>query len=192
MKKNLIILCFLSSLLSCDVPQTNQSNITQIRLRKIDPILQQLEKKFPNYKDNQIVRDNAADYLQHKIDSVVPLGYLNDIPLKVFRIGKNPHGKGALVQFYSDNYDSNESTRLSDRLNFDIIGFMNEKLATTLKENGKYFVYGKKLKRLTETETFLIVNQVYYSPETKISKNAIWDVYNFYVGDLICEVDSVK
>jgi len=192
MKKNLIILCFLSLLFACDVPQATQLNTVQIRLRKIDPILNQLEKKFPNYKDNQIVRDNAAEYLQHKIDSVLPLGYLNDIPLKIFRLGKNPHGKGALVQFYAKNYNSDQPTRLSDRLNFDIIGFMDDKLAATLKENGEYFVYGKKFKRLTETETFLIVNQVYYSPETKITKDAIWDVYNFYIGDLICQVDSVK
>ncbi|MES2425977.1 MAG: hypothetical protein V4560_03350 [Bacteroidota bacterium] len=69
---------------------------------------------------------------------------------------------------------------------------MDEKLAASLKEGGQYFVYGKKLKRLTETEASLIVNQTYYAPETKIDKDAIWDVYNFYVGDLICEVDSIK
>jgi hypothetical protein len=192
MKKNLIIFCCLSLLLSCDMPQPSQSNVVKIPLRKIDPILQQLEKKFPNYKDNQIVRDNAEEYLQHTVDSVLSLGYLNDIPLKVFKIGKNPHGKGALVQFYSDNYSSDRPNRLSDRLKFDIIGFMDEKLAASLKEGGQYFVYGKKLKRLTETEAFLIVNQTYYAPETKIDKDAIWDVYNFYVGDLICEVDSIK
>jgi hypothetical protein len=192
MKKNLIIFYCLFFLLSCDAPQSSQSNVVKIPLRKIDPILNQLEKKFPNYKDNQIVRDNAAEYLQHTIDSVLSLGYLRDIPLKVFKIGKNPHGKGALVQFYSDNYSSNRPDILSDRLKFDVIGFMDEKLAASLKEGGQYFVYGKKLKRLTETETSIIVDQTYYAPETKISKDAIWDVYNFYVGDILCEVDSIK
>jgi len=190
--KYFVVVCFLLFLFSCDNPQLNQSNIPKIQIRKVDPILQLIEKKFSNYKENEIVRENAAHELGHKIDSILPLNYLNDIPLKVLRIGKNPHGKGALVQFYTDNYDNNHPTILSDRLNFDIIGFMDEKLATLLNEHGKYYVYGKKMKRLSKTETFVIVNQVYYSPVTEIRKDAVWDIYNFYIGDIICKIDSIK
>jgi hypothetical protein len=67
-----------------------------------------------------------------------------------------------------------------------------KELASTLNEDGTYFIYGKKLKRLSETEVFLIVNQVYYSPGTEISKDAIFDTYNFNIGDILCEIDSVK
>jgi hypothetical protein len=188
------LLTFLTILtfISCDDYQSKTTEDKKPITRQIDPILENIIKKYPNYKDNQIVRDNATKELDKKIDSILPLGMLKDIPLKVFRIGKNPHGKGALIQFYTDNYSNDRPDLLSDRLNFDIIGFMDENLASTLKDKGVYYVYAKKLKRLDKTEAFLIVNQVYYSPGTEISKDAIWDVYRFDIGDILCEIDSVK
>ena len=188
----IILTITLLTFFSCNNTNQKEKESEKIEKRKIDPILDAITKEFPNYTENTIVRENATKELSKKIDSVLNLGYLNDIPLKVFRMGKNPHGKGALVQFQTDNYNSDKPDKLSDRLNFDIIGFMDEKLASTLKEDGTYFIYGKKLKRLSETEVFLIVNQVYYSPGTKISKDAIYDVYNFNIGDILCEIDSVK
>jgi len=119
------------------------------------------------------------------------MGYFDDIPLKVFRMGKNPHGKGALVHFYTDNYDTKIPNRLSDKFNFDIIGFMNEDIAKTINEDEKYYVYGKKFKRLSEDEVFLLVNRVYHSPGTSIGKG-LYEVYEFTIGDLMCEIDSVK
>lgn len=190
--KYIILTIALITILSCNDSNQKDKENTKNEIRKIDPILSEITKKYPNYMDNSIVRENATQELDKKIDSLLNLGYLNDIPLRVFRMGKNPDGKGALVQFYTDNYNSNNPNILSDRLNFDIVGFMDEKLASTLKEDGTYYVYGKKLKRLNETEVFLIVNQIYYSPETKISKDAIGDVYNFNVGDILCEIDSIR
>lgn len=190
--KYIILTLGIFTFLSCNNPNHKNKETDKIETRKIDPILDALTKKYPNYTDNSIVRENATKELDKKIDSLLNLNYLDDIPLKVFRMGKNPHGKGALVQFHTDNYDSDQPNRLSDRLNFDIVGFMDEKLASTLTEDGTYFIYGKKLKRLNETEVFLIVNQVYYSPGTEISKDAIFDVYNFNIGDVLCEIDSVK
>lgn len=186
--KYIILTITVFTLFAC----TNQNHKEKDEKRKIDPILEEIINKYPNYTENTIVRENASKELDEKIDSILNMGYLNDIPLKVFKMGKNPHGKGALVQFYTDNYNSDRPDRLSDRLNFDIIGFMDEKTASTLKDKGTYFVYGKKLMRLNETEVFLIVNQVYYSPGTEISKDAIWNVYNFNIGDILCEIDSVK
>lgn len=190
--KYIILTLGLFTIFSCNNPNQKDKETDKIETRKIDPILDALTKKYPNYTDNTIVRENATKELDKKIDSLLNLNYLDDIPLKVFRMGKNPHGKGALVQFHTDNYDSDRPNRLSDRLNFDIVGLMDEKLASTLKDGGTYFIYGKKLKRLSETEVFLIVNQVYYSPGTEISKDAIFDVYNFNIGDILCEIDSVK
>lgn len=187
--KNTLFLLIIISLSSCNQQQKEK---VEVEKRKIEPILESVIKKYPNYTDNTLVRENATKELDKKIDSVLTLGYLNDIPLKVFRIGKNPHGKGALIQFHTDNYDSDKPDILSNRLNFDIIGFMNEKLASTLKEDGTYYIYGKNLKRLSKTEVFLIVTQVYYSPGTEISKDAIYDVYNYNIGDILTEIDSVK
>ena len=183
-------LILLIGLASCNNPQKKES--VTIEKRKIDPILESITKKYSNFTENAIVREDATKELDKKIDSVLNLNFLTDIPVKVFRMGNNPHGKGALIQFHTDNYDVEKPEVLSDRLNFDIIGFMEKILASTLKEDGVYYVYGKKLKRLNKTEVFTIVNQVYYSPGTEISKDAIFDVYYFNVGDILMEIDSVK
>lgn len=181
----------LFSIFSCGSSSQDDKKTAKTNNRKMDPVLKALAKKYTNYHKNPIIRENATKELDEKIDSLINLNYLDDIPLQVFRIGKNPHGKGALVHFYTHNYNVYEN-RLSDRLNFDIIGFMDEKLASTLKEDGTYFVYGKKMKRLTEQEVSLLVTQVFYSPGTEISKQGMDDIYSFNIGDILCEVDSVK
>jgi hypothetical protein len=74
-----------------------------------------------------------------------------------------------------------------------MIGFMDEQKASQLKEDGTYLISGKMLKRLNETEVFLIVPQVYYSPGTEISKDGIYDeIFNYNVGDLLMEIDNAK
>ncbi len=188
MKKFLFTIILLSTLISCN----NQQVKPVITKRKIDPILEDILKKNSNYKENTIVRENATKLLDKKIDSILNLGLLDDIPLKLFNLEKNPHGKGALLQFKTDNYDFEKPEVLSDRLTYDVIGLMDEKLATTLIENEKYYVYGKKLKRLSKDEVFLIVSQVYHSPETEISKGIIGEEYDFNIGDILMEIDSVK
>lgn len=175
--------------------------IRWLRLEKLTQF-NALTKEYPNYKDNSIVRENATKELDKKIDSLLNFNYLDDIPLKVFRMGENPYKtntKGALVQFHTDNYNSDQPNRLSDRLNFDIVGLMDEKLASTLTEGGTYFIYGKKLKRLSKKEVFLMGNNAYYTSNnayytsgTEISKDPIFDVYNFNIGVISCEIDSVK
>lgn len=183
-------ICFITS---CD--NNNQAtNPTKIETKKIDPLLDKIFKKdFPNFKDNQIVRDNALSALNKAIDSVLPLSYLNDIPLKVFKVSKNPHGKGALVQFYTDDYSKNDTTSLANSVRFDIIGLMDETLAASINEKNTYFLYSHKYKRLNKTEAFLIVNQVYFSPTPKIDKGIGYgEEFEFHLGNFICEVDSLN
>jgi hypothetical protein len=193
MKHIFLLLISFGILTSCNQSTKTENQEQKIIKRKTDKILERLEKKYPNYKENQIVRENMQKELDKKIDSIYKLNFLDDIPVKVFRMGKNPHGKGALIQFHTDNFDSDNRNLLSDRLNFDIVGFMDEEKASQLKEDGTYLISGKMLKRLTETEVFLIVPQVYYSPGTEISKDGIYDeVFNFNIGDLLMEIDSAK
>lgn len=178
--------------LSCDTTtKTNVKEPEKKQGRKIDPSLDTLFKvKYANYETNEIARQKALKDLVKIVDSIAPLGYLEDFPLKVFRVQPNPHGKGAIVQFYTDENLSPDL--LSDRVGFDIIGLMDEKLAQTINENKMYFIKGKKYKHLDETETFLIVNQVYYSPETKIETSAFnTSSYRFKLGDFLCEVEKV-
>lgn len=193
MKQIYIFLVLLGLLSSCNESKKAENKGENIVKRKTDLILENLEKKYPNYIENQIVRENMQNELDKKIDSVYKLNFLDDIPVKIFRMGKNPHGNGALIQFHTDNFNSDNRSLLSDRLNFDIIGFMDEKKASKLKENGTYLVSGKMLKRLNETEVFLIVPQVFYSPGTEISKDGIYDeIFNYNIGDLLMEIDNAK
>jgi hypothetical protein len=192
MKNTFIILILFGLLTSCNQSKNTENN-GMITKRKTDILLENLEKKFQNYKENELVREDMRNELDKKIDSVYKLNHLDDIPMKVFRIGKNPHGKGALIHFRTDNFNYENRSLLSDRLNFDIIGFMDEQKASQLKENETYLIFGKMLERLTRPDVFLIVPQVYYSPETRISRDGIFDeIFNYNIGDFLMEIDNVK
>jgi hypothetical protein len=187
----IILLSFITCIVSCNQKKEKKSIPD---LRKIDTVLTDIfQNKFPNYMDNALTKDKALTLLTSKIDSLAPLHYLEEIPLKIFKIQKNPHGKGALVQFYTDNIDRPNKNIFSNQLQFDILGFMSEELASTLDEKKKYFIFGHKYKRLNKTETYIIVNTTYFSPETEISKDAMnSDVYTYKVGVFLCEIDSVR
>jgi len=59
-----IIFCItLIILIACNNQQKKEPE-----KRKIDPILEELLKKYPNYMDNTIVRQNATDELSIIID----------------------------------------------------------------------------------------------------------------------------
>lgn len=186
------LICLL--LMSCG--QTGKTNNSQtkgdIPKRNMDKYLEDIFiSKYPNYMDNELVRDKATKELKKVVDSLYRKKYLEDIPLKVFKVRKNPHGKGAIVQFYADNKYS-EDNLLSNDLGFDIIAFMNEELASTLSENSetKYYVYGHKYNRATQAMVDILVDMTYYSTETLISTASHSNKFN--IGNFICEVDSLK
>lgn len=98
-----------------------EEKVNSISKRKVDIYLDSIFlEKYSNYTKNELVRDEATKELSKKIDSLIKLNVLNDIPLKVWKISKNPHGKGALVHLYAHNYSS-DSKMLSDRLGYDMI-----------------------------------------------------------------------
>ena len=174
--------------------QSRQNSEAKVKLRKIDPVLTDIfQNKYANYKENALIKDKALAELTLKIDSLAPLHYFEDIPLKILKIKKNPYGIGALVQFYTDNLQFDKSINLSNNLQFDILGFMSEELATKLKDNKKYFIFGKKYDRLDDTQTYIIVSQTYFGPEVKISEDAIYTgTYTYKVGVFLTEIDSVR
>lgn len=159
--------------------------------RKSDKILLNLIEKYSNYQSNNLVKEEMQKELDSKIDSIYKLNFLEDIPMKILRIGKNPHGKGALVHFFTDNDDKSEHKNISNKLKYDIIGFMKEDMASKINQDSTYYVSGKMLKRLNDTEAFLIVPQVYHSPGTEIQKD-INDKYSFNIGVFLMEVQNIK
>jgi len=156
--------------------------------RRIDPLLENIFiTKYPTYASNEIVRGNALKDLLHLADSIAPLNYFSEFPLQVLKIQKNPHGKGALVQWYTNKSYLDKSKLLSDKFNFDLMGFMSESEAAKLNDNARYYVFAHNFRRLTATETFVMVNRVYHAPEAEIN---ISNNY-FNAGVFLCEVDSV-
>lgn len=164
------------------INKNKSDNVNPEDRSKLSYIIEDLENKNPNYRDNQLVRANMVKELEIKIDSVSKLNYFDDIPLKVRSIKDNPHGKGALVQLYSDNYNG---------LNFDVIGFTDIEKAALIKENEKYFVKGNVLKKLNNTETYLIVPETFYSPEMDIKKDDDNEFfYDFNLGVFLMEIND--
>ena len=193
--KYLIVIFAAILIMSCN--QTgNQNNVqtqSETPKRKIDSILNDIFLvKYPNYEENEMVREKATVALKNAIDSLYDKKYLEGIPLKVFRVRKNPHGPGAIVQFYSDN-DNIGDKLLSNQLGFDIIGLMSEELASTLSEKSenKYIVFGHKYKRVDAAMASVLVDMTYYSTKTEISTES-YSSNKFKIGNFICEVDSIK
>ena len=164
--------------------KTNSENNIQ---RKVDPVLNQLIKKYPNYQKNEIVRNDAALVLQRQVDSLFALGYFNDIPLEVFQLSKNKNGKGAIAHFKTDNYNTAQHELLSNRLNFDLIGFLSIEEAAKIDEKKKYYVYGKRVKRLSIDETRILVDRFYNNVKTEITTDS-----EFNLGVFACEIDSFR
>lgn len=194
MKKVLHILIVLITIAtsSCSNPETRKkhtSEVIPVRRMMWQPLYDNLVMKYPNVLHNELVRENATKELVALVDSLVPLHYLEDIPLRVHKVGMNPHGKGTLAQFYADNYNKNDYTNM---LQFDIVGFMNEEMAVTIDDAKKYYVYAHNYKRLNTTEANIMLKSMYYSPKPAISKGVITEDMEVNIGMFLCEIDSIK
>lgn len=191
----LLLIAFLSVFwMSCTESEENQNKVVVMSERKMDSVLGQIFlQKYPNFKSNDLVKEKALEELLSKVDSLAPLYYLEDLPLEIWNIGKNPNGEGAIVQFYKKGSYENTKQGQSEHLGFEIICFMSEELASTLNSKEKYYIHGKKYVRLTNNETYGIIRQSYFSPEPEITKNSISsDIYDYNIGVFLTEVDSVR
>ncbi|WFB67018.1 hypothetical protein [Chryseobacterium sp. WX] len=171
--------------------QANKHKTELLEKRKTDSLISKMENLFPNYKDNSLVREEMEKYLSEKSDSIFVFKEFDDIPMSVFKISKNPYGKGMIVQLYADNkYDNNEIK--SNYLTFDIIGFINEDQAKKINEKSKYYIVGKNVKQINSTQLSALVPMSYYSPITKIDQDAYGDTYLLNLGIAVMELDSLK
>lgn len=164
--------------------KNNESYQVNSKEIKLDKIKEDLEVKYPNFSSNHLIKNEMTRELEVKIDSIYKIGYLNEVPLKVRIVKENPHGKGALIQFHSDNYHG---------FNFDVIGFTDIDKAALLHEGEKYILSGKILEKLNETEASLIVPNTFYS--TQISINATDErnfFYNYNLGVFLMEIDKME
>ncbi|AZA50336.1 hypothetical protein EG346_20090 [Chryseobacterium carnipullorum] len=187
--KRILYMFICLGVVSCT--QTNKNETIKQPKRKTDSLIITMENKFPNYKDNSLVREEMEKYLSNKADSIFVFKEFDDIPMSVFKLSKNPYGKGMLVQLYADNkYEKNENK--SNYLTFDIIGFISDEEAKKINEKSKYYVIGKNVNRINSNQLSVLVPMSYYSPETKIDQDSFGDTYLFNLGIAAMEVDSLK
>lgn len=170
--------------LSCNHPEK------KIIPLKIDKTLTELfKKKFANYEENELIKEKALKEFEKKMDSLIPLNYIDDIPVKLFYVKKNEHGKGALAFFYTDDLKI-EYTRISDKLRFNLIAFVEENKADSLIQNSSYYVKGKNYKLLSKTEAEIITDRFYYSNEFELNNK--YDPTFFQCGSIICVAEDLK
>lgn len=193
--KKYILVFLISMLFSCK-QNSNSENIITVEKRKIDPFLEEIFiNKYPNYLDNDIVKEKSIKLLTNKVDSLLPYGVLKDIPLKVMSIGKNPHGKGALVQFYVDNEsfksDKKHKGLMSNFVQFDVIALMPLDYAEKLIKDECYYIDGKA-NRINQTQLDLLVDLSYYGAIPSIEKSFNDNSTEYKLGAFVLELNSFK
>lgn len=168
--------------------QSKKEAPIEVPKKQVESILQKtFVKDYPLYANNQLVQDKAINSFEHKIDSLVKINGLEDIPLKILSIDKNTNGKGAIVQFYSDPFAPSSPNNLSGCLRIGFIGLMSEKLASRLTTDHTVLIRGHNYKRLNKDEVDLLYDQTYYGAEIKVDGKP-----NFNAGIFMVEVDKYK
>lgn len=185
----LIVLVFVL-VISCEQKSVNEAPAVIIEPKAIDSILEKVFlNDFPSYGENTLARELALESLLAKVDSTMPLGYFNDIPMKVWYVKKNPFGEGAMIHFFTTN-EQNSKDLLSSRLNFDLVGFFDEKKASTIKENETYFIRGKNFNRIDATQVDIVLEKVKFKKEPELTRSTNQD-YTFNLGTILFEIDSL-
>ena len=142
--KPLLYLSILISIASCNESQQTQTVFIKPKNddRNIDKCLTEIFiTKYPTFAENELVRQKAFLKFNKKIDSISKINKLEDIPLNIYSISKNPHGKGAIVQFYANEINPTNKS-LPIKIIYNVFGLMSEKLASTLSETADrtYFI----------------------------------------------------
>ncbi|MFD0701772.1 hypothetical protein [Myroides pelagicus] len=190
--KNLLTLIPLAFLIfSCQEKEIKKENY-----RKIDTLLNIVFKdSFPNFIDNELNRNNALKLLERKKDSVIENNVLDDMPLEVFRVFKNPAGDGAIVHLVkkptTEHYDfyQQRDTILSDFITFDLLVGMPENKASELTKGQMFLVKNKKHPIDINAIVDVFTNQTYYENELYIEHSM--KKLNINYGILFTEADSL-
>lgn len=179
--------CMFTLLTYCSLPQNELSSKKGDPAKLTSVLSYILKEKYPNYEKNELSQENALNEIIAAVDSLAPLHYLEDIPLEIFRIQKNPHGKGAIVQLYTGRRYLTDTAVIA-KLRFEVISLMPDSLAIALDEEKEYMIRGKKYKRLSD-EVYMIVGQTFFSPTPNVEEYI--GIHAFQAGIFMCEVDSM-
>ena len=183
--KSVLLLFLALGLLSC---QPQKGKPEESPKKRVEVVLQKIfVKDYPLYAHNGLIQEKAVKSFVRQLDSLVSLHGLEDIPLKVQSIDKNPNGKGAIVQFYSDPYAPSSPSNLAGCLGVGFIGLMSEELASRLTTNSTVLVRGHNYHRASQDQLDLIYSKTYYGAEAKVDGEP-----NFNIGTYMVEVEKFK
>jgi hypothetical protein len=164
--------------------------VEKVEPRTFDYVLNEIfYEKYPNFLTNSIAKDLALDKVLFKFDSLKEDGIISDIPLKLWYVKKNPYGPGAFAHFYTFEIKPS-GKRISEKMNFDIVGFVGLEEASKLKEGDYYYIFGKNFNRTDKIGSEIISDKVFYQREPEIiaSENSF---HQLNLGLILFEADSL-
>lgn len=164
--------------------------VEKVQPRAFDYVLDEIfYEKYPNFLTNSISKDLALDNVLFKFDSLKEDGIISDIPLKLWYVKKNPYGPGAFAHFYTFEIKPS-GKRISEKMNFDIVGFVGLEEASKLTEGDYYFIFGKNFNRTDKIQSEIISDKVFYQREPEIiaSENSF---HQLNLGLILFEADSL-
>ena len=168
--------------------QKKEEDVQIIIPKKIDQVFGEVfMEEYPTFQENNFSKELALESVLEKFDSLRNKGLLNDIPLKIWYVMKNPYGPGAWIHLHTFSA-SNKS--LSDKTNFDLVAFISEEEASKVKEGDFYYVYGKNFNRIDKIQVEILMSKVFYQDEPEIiSSTEVF--YELRLGVILCEADSL-
>lgn len=191
MKKLLTLIPLAFLIFSCQ-----EKEVTKEEYRKIDPLLNiAFKDSFSNFIGNDLVFNNAFKFLESKKDSIIENNILDDMPLEIFKVFKNPKAEGAIIHFIKHpttkyyNFNQRRDTIFSDFVTFDLLAAIPENQAKDLSKGQMFYVKSKKHFIDISPISDLFTNQTYYQRKFHIEHSR--DEISINYGILFTEVDSL-
>lgn len=130
--------------------------------------------KYPNFTKNTAIREEMNISLKKSLRKRIDTGFLVDYPLKLYKVEKCD--SKYVVEFssrYSNTYhkaSDYEYVPLSDiykgidKIDFELVSYVNEKTAKNLTENNVYFVDAKFREYIDINSSVKFCKYILYSP----------------------------
>lgn len=119
---------------SCDNPSKPQREIVKL---KIENYIDTVQKKFPGFKTNSVIKEELNDFLKKDLKKSIDTGLLADLPFKLDKVEKCGN-KYVLDLEHSLTSKLYNRGILSD-LELDLYAFTDEKTAKSIQE-GQFYV----------------------------------------------------
>lgn len=156
-----ITLLMFALLWSCDNTHTKQNSTIKKPSIKLETFIDTFLAQNKNWDQNDIIKDQTNKKFKIQIEKAIEQGILEDFPLILGEINEYSNGKFAANfkgHYAKNNVDYNS---VLSNLNFDIIGLIDKKNISDLKEDRAYLVKGRFKKFLQSNYRDYLKGMVY-------------------------------